>query len=56
MDPTVVLAISELLKLGVSFLISNARQAGLTEKQIEEAFVEAKTRLLMCDPNKIPEN
>ena len=55
MDPMTVAAIAELLKMGIMFLMSNAKQAGLTEDQIDAAFQTARKQLALNDPNKIPD-
>lgn len=55
MDPTAVVAVSELVKLGLITYLSYARQAGLTEQQIDAAYQEAKKGMLIRDPAKIPD-
>ena len=55
MDPAIIIAISELLKMGVMFLISNAKQAGLNDEQIDAAFQMARRQLALNDPSKIPD-
>jgi hypothetical protein len=54
MDPTTVLAISELAKLALATIFAYMRQAGLTDAQIEAAFQEAKKMMMERDPAKIP--
>lgn len=54
MDPATIMAISELVKLAVTSIMSYARQAGLSDEQIEAAFQAAKAGLNERDPNKIP--
>lgn len=56
MEPTtIVLTISELLKLGLAGYVAYARQQGLTDEQIEAAFQTALAGLLERDPAKIPD-
>lgn len=55
MEAAIIMAITELLKMGIMFLISNAKQAGLTLEQIDAAFRDARAQLERNDPNKIPD-
>lgn len=54
MNEAAIIAISELLKLGFSVYVNLARQAGLNEQQIEDAFKVAKDGMLKRDPSTIP--
>jgi hypothetical protein len=54
MDPSIILAISELLKLTIAGYAAYARQNGATEEQIEAMFQDAKAGLLTRDPANIP--
>lgn len=55
MDPSIVIAVSELLKLTLAGYAAYARQNGATEEQIETMFQDAKAGMLARDPEKIPD-
>lgn len=54
MDPIVLAAIAELAKLGMMYLIANAKQAGLTDEQLDKLYNDTKTKFLKNDPANIP--
>jgi hypothetical protein len=54
MTPAMIVAISELAKLGLSTYLAYMQQAGLTEAQIEAVYQEAKKGMLARDPANIP--
>jgi hypothetical protein len=59
MDPattaTVIAAVAELAKLGMSAYISYMQTAGLSDTQIDAVYQTAKAGLLARDPAKIPD-
>lgn len=54
MDPITIMAISELVKLGITGYISFMQQQGMTEEQIEAVFADAKKGLYARNPADIP--
>lgn len=54
MDPTIIIAISELLKLTIAGYAAYMRQQGATEEQIEQMFQDAKAGMLARNPADIP--
>ncbi len=54
MEPTIVLAISELLKITLAGYAAYDRQNGATEEQIETMFQDAKAGMLARNPADIP--
>ena len=55
MNPTTILAISELAKLGLTAYLAYMQAAGLTDTQIEAVYQEAKKSMLLRDPKDIPD-
>lgn len=54
MNPAIIVAITELLKLTIAGYAAYARQQGATEEQIEAMFQDAKAGMLSRDPANIP--
>ena len=54
MDPSIILLITELIKLGFSTYAAYMRQLGMTEAEIEAVFADAKKGMLERDPANIP--
>lgn len=55
MGPEVIIAISELAKLGIMVYVNYMKQAGLNEEQINNVFKEAQANLYLRNPAKIPD-
>lgn len=54
MDPILIAAIAELLKISITSYVSFLRQQGISEAEIERLFEEARAGMLSRDPNTLP--
>jgi hypothetical protein len=45
----------ELIKFGMQFLISMAKQNNLTEAELDQFYVDAKNKFGQSDPNSLPD-
>jgi predicted metal-dependent phosphotriesterase family hydrolase len=54
MNPETLAIISEVAKFGIFVLVAYMKQAGLTDEQIDQVFVDAKKGMLARNPADIP--